>query len=159
MNTTNSYLYKIAAHNFLILACASCLGFGLAGCQPEGSAEKTGKKIDKVVGQVKQKIGDTTEKAGDELTEAKQSAKNKADIAEEYIDDAMITLKVKAALGNDAILKASHIEVVTANGVVTLSGTVDSEPSLGRAMEVAGSQAHVKSVQTQLIVDANAGSK
>jgi len=37
--------------------------------------------------------------------------------------------------------------------VVKLSGKVDSEPSIGRAMEVASSQKHVKSVETDLIVN------
>ncbi|MDD5273469.1 MAG: BON domain-containing protein [Methylovulum sp.] len=158
MNTTNSYPYKIVAHNLLIITCVS-VSIGLVACQQEGPAEKTGKKIDQAVGQAEQEIGRTTEKAGDKIDDAKRSVKNKADIAEEYIDDAMITLKVKAALGNDSILKASHIEVATVNGVVTLSGTVDSEQSLGRAMEIADNQAHVKTVQTKLMVNANPGSK
>jgi len=49
--------------------------------------------------------------------------------------------------------------VTTDKGVVKLSGTVDSEPSIGRAMEVAGSQKNVKSVQTDLTVNASIPSK
>ena len=55
------------------------------------------------------------------------------------------------------MFKASYIEVTTVNGVVTLSGTVDSEQIIGRAMEVANSQKNVKSVQTALIVNVNPG--
>ncbi|MDD1617805.1 MAG: hyperosmotically inducible periplasmic protein, partial [Methylococcaceae bacterium NSP1-2] len=62
------------------------------------------------------------------------------------------TMKVKTAILNDPILNASHIEVTTVNGVVKLSGTVDSEQSIGRAMEVANSQKNVKSVQNALVV-------
>jgi hyperosmotically inducible protein len=40
-----------------------------------------------------------------------------------------------------------------------LSGTVDSEQSIGRAMEVASSQKNLKSVQTELIVNATSPSR
>jgi hyperosmotically inducible protein len=84
---------------------------------------------------------------------------NKAETAGEYIDDSIITTKVKTAILNDPLLNASKIEVTTVNGVVKLSGTVDSEQSIGRAMEVANSQKNVKSVQTDLTVNASAPSK
>jgi hyperosmotically inducible protein len=147
MNTTNNYLYKILAHNFLIITCISA-GLGLAGCQQEGPAEKAGQKIDKAA-----------EKASDKMDSAKQSAKDKAEVAGEYIDDVALTLKVKGALAGDLMLKDSHIEVTTVNGVVTLTGMVDSEQSLGRAMELADAQKHVKSVVTNLVVNATPGSK
>lgn len=139
------------ADNFLIIACLSA-GLGLAGCQQEGSAEKTGQKIDDTVKKVGEYMENTSEKAGDKMDSAKHAAQKKADIAEEYIDDAMITLKVKNALAGDQILGASHIETKTVNGVVTLSGSVDSEQSLGRAMELANGQEHVKSVVTKMLV-------
>lgn len=153
MQTINKFQPKTVADNFLVMASLSAV-FGLAACQQEGPAEKAGQKIDKAVTHAEQKIDRASQTAGDKMDDAKQSVKDKAEIAEEYIDDAMITLKVKAALSNDTILKGSHIDVTTANGVVTLSGTVDSEQSLGRAMEDADSQEHVKSVQSKLAVNA-----
>jgi hyperosmotically inducible protein len=94
------------------------------------------------------------------MDNAKHAAQKKADVAEEYIDDVMITLKVKSALAGDLILRDSHIETATTNGVVILTGTVDSEQSLGRAMELASAQEHVKSVVTRLLVKASTpGSK
>lgn len=158
MNMINDDLYEALAHNFLIIACISA-GLGLVACQQEGPAEKAGQKIDKAVSKVEQKLDQAAEKGSDKMDSAKQSAKDKADIAEEYIDDVMITLKVKSALAGDLILKDSHVEVATVNGVVTLSGTVDSEQSLGRAMELADAQEHVKSVTTQLLVKATPRSK
>jgi len=104
--------------------------------------EKAGKKLDQA-----------TEKAGEKIEGAKESVIDKTQTAGEYIDDSVITMKVKAAILNDPILNASHIEVTTVNGVVKLSGTVDSEQSIGRAMSVASSQKNVKSVQTDLIVN------
>jgi len=108
----------------------------------KGALEKAGKKLDQA-----------TEKAGEKIEGAKESVIDKTQTAGEYIDDSVITMKVKSAILNDPLLNASHIEVTTVNGVVKLSGTVDSEQSIGRAMSVASSQKNVKSVQTDLIVN------
>ena len=110
--------------------------------------EKAGKKLDQA-----------TEKAGEKIEGAKESVIDKTQTTGEYIDDSVITMMVKTAILNDPILNASHIEVTTVNGVVKLSGTVDSEQSIGRAMAVASSQKNVKSVQTDLIVKATSPSK
>ena len=107
--------------------------------------EKAEQKINRQTDQAKQKMGQETEKAKESISES-------AGKAEEYLSDSVITVKVKAIIMGDSILKASHIDVTTVNGVVTLTGTVDSEQSLGRAMELAGSQKNVKSVETKLVV-------
>jgi hyperosmotically inducible periplasmic protein len=114
----------------------------------KGALEQAGKKLDQA-----------TENAEKKIESAKESIINKSETAGEYIDDSVITLKVKAAILNDPMFKGSQsqIAVTTVNGVVKLSGTVDSEPSIGRAVEVAGSQENVKSVQTELIVNATPG--
>ncbi len=148
---TTDAQYKRLVDNFLIIACLSA-GLGLAACQQEGPAEKAGQKIDKAVSKIGDDMNNTAEKAGDKMDSAKHAVQKKADVAEEFIDDAMMTLKVKSALAGDQILSDSHIETKTVNGVVTLSGTVDSEQSLGRAMELANSQAHVKSVISEMQV-------
>ena len=115
----------------------------------KGELEKAGKKLD-----------EATEKAGEKIKEAKESVIDKAETAGEYIDDSIIiTMNVKEAILNDPLLKGSQIEVTTINGVVTLSGTVDSEESIGKAMEVASSQKNVKSVVTDLTVNASSPRK
>ena len=86
------------------------------------------------------------------MEDAKDSVSNSAEQAGDYISDSVITAKVKAVILGDSILRASHIDVTTTNGVVKLSGTVDSEQSLGRAMELAGEQKDVKSVETTVVV-------
>ena len=117
----------------------------------KGELEKARQKIDRAAENAKQAIGQATEKAGKEL----EGGKDEAVINEEYFNESEnITMKVKEAILNDPMLKASQIEVAVVNGVVKLSGTVDSEQSIGRAMEVASSQKNVKSVQTDLIVNA-----
>lgn len=158
MKTTNEYKLNIPADSVLVMICLSAI-LGLAGCQQEGTAEKVGQKIDKATENAEKKIEQVTEKAGKEIEGAKKSVIDQSETAGEYIDDSVITLKVKAAILNDSLLKASQIEVNTVNGVVKLSGTVDSEQSLSRAMEVVNSQKHVKSVQTDLIVNTDIRSK
>jgi hyperosmotically inducible protein len=51
--------------------------------------------------------------------------------------DMGITTKVKAKFAADDVVKASQIEVATRNGVVTLTGNVDSEEAKNRALELA----------------------
>ena len=68
----------------------------------------------------------------------------------EYIDDAAITAKVKAAFVDRPTLKATDIEVDTFKGVVHLSGVVASQASIDEAIEVARRVAGVRSVKSDL---------
>ena len=70
----------------------------------------------------------------------------------EYIDDSVITTKVKAAIFNEPSLKVFQINVETFKGEVQLSGFVDSAQNVRRAGEVARSVRGVKSVKNDLIV-------
>jgi osmotically-inducible protein OsmY len=70
----------------------------------------------------------------------------------EYVDDSVITTKVKAAIFNDPSLKVFQINVETFKGEVQLSGSVDSAQSVKKAGEVARSVGGVKSVKNNLIV-------
>jgi len=51
--------------------------------------------------------------------------------------DMGITSTVKAKLVADEIVKAAQIDVTTSNGVVTLTGNVDSDVAKSRALELA----------------------
>lgn len=153
MKTTNEYKQKILANRVLVITCLSAV-LGLAGCQEEGTAEKTGKEIDRAAEKTEQKIEQVTEKAEKKIEGVKESVTEKVETAEEYVDDSVITTKVKAAILNDSMLKSSNIEVTTVNGVVKLSGTVSSEDSVDRAINAADSQIGVKSVETaELVVE------
>jgi len=70
----------------------------------------------------------------------------------EYVDDSVITTKVKAAIFNEPSLKVFQINVETFKGEVQLSGSVDSAQIVNRAGEVARSVGGVKSVKNNLIV-------
>jgi hyperosmotically inducible periplasmic protein len=68
----------------------------------------------------------------------------------EYVDDATVTTKVKAALVADATTKARHIEVETFRGVVQLSGFVESDAERSAAVADAKKVDGVKSVRDNL---------
>ena len=55
----------------------------------------------------------------------------------EYVDDTVITGKVKAAIFNEPTLKSAEINVETFKGVVQLSGFVSSAANESRAVQVA----------------------
>jgi osmotically-inducible protein OsmY len=64
----------------------------------------------------------------------------------EYVDDSVITTKVKTAIFNEPSLKVSEINVETFKGVVQLSGFVSAKANQARAVEVARGVGGVKSV-------------
>ena len=70
----------------------------------------------------------------------------------EYVDDSVITTKVKALLAKDDFLKSFQISVETYRGVVQLSGFVNSQQTVNKAGEIARSVQGVKSVKNDLIV-------
>jgi osmotically-inducible protein OsmY len=73
----------------------------------------------------------------------------------EYIDDSVITTKVKAAVLNEPTLKSSEINVETFKGVVQLSGFVNSEADIAKAAEVARAVKGVTSVKNDMRLKAN----
>lgn len=70
----------------------------------------------------------------------------------EYVDSAVITTKVKAAIFNEPSLKSLEIKVDTFKGVVQLSGFVNSQADINKAVEVARSVNGVVSVKNDMRV-------
>jgi osmotically-inducible protein OsmY len=68
----------------------------------------------------------------------------------EYVDDSVITAKVKAAIFSDSTLKVNEINVETFKGVVQLSGFVRSQADIDKAVQVARGVAGVKSVKNDM---------
>jgi hyperosmotically inducible protein len=64
--------------------------------------------------------------------------------------DAGITTKVKSKLAADDVVKAHQIDVTTQEGVVTLTGNVDSEDAKQRAIQLARETEGVKDVHDQI---------
>jgi len=70
----------------------------------------------------------------------------------EYIDDSVITTKVKTLLAADDFLKSFQISVETYKGSVQLSGFVASQKAADKAEEIARGVKGVESVKNDLIV-------
>jgi len=70
----------------------------------------------------------------------------------QYVDDSVITGSIKTQLAGDNFLKSFQIGVKTYQGVVQLSGFVDSPAAATKAGEIAAGTKGVKSIQNDLIV-------
>ena len=70
----------------------------------------------------------------------------------EYVDDTVITTKVKSQLAADDFLKSFQINVDTHEGIVQLSGFVDSQEAVNKAVSIARGVQGVTSVKNDLVV-------
>ena len=137
-----------ALANLKLVGISMLLVAGLTACNKPGPAETAGKKIDQTADDAGKKIGEVTDKAT--LQMAEQS--HKAGVA---IDDAEITTKVKAAIFAEPGLKTLQISVNTVKGVVTLSGSVDTQQNSNSAKALAGAVAGVTDVENKLALKPN----
>ncbi|MFO7666386.1 MAG: BON domain-containing protein [Desulfobacterales bacterium] len=70
----------------------------------------------------------------------------------EFVDDSVITTKVKSLLAADDFLKSFQISVETYQGTVQLSGFVNSQNAVNKAAEIVWSVKGVKALKNSLIV-------
>ena len=70
----------------------------------------------------------------------------------EYIDDAVITSKVKAAFAADPTVKATEVKVDTFKGTVQLSGFVESRESAQKAVQLAREVKGVREVRNNTVL-------
>jgi hyperosmotically inducible periplasmic protein len=70
----------------------------------------------------------------------------------EYVDDAALTAKVKAAFVRDPVVKAMDVKVDTFKGVVQLSGFVDTPDQKNRAEQIARGTPGVQSVKNNISI-------
>ncbi len=134
-----------ASEYFKCIGISLLLVVGLAACDQPGPAETAGKKLDQTANDAVKKIGEAADKVGEKMGE--QSAK--AGVA---IDDAEITTKVKAAILAEHGLRTLQISVDTVKGVVTLTGSVESQASSDMAKALAGAVSGVGRVDNRLVV-------
>lgn len=131
--------------NVKLAAITLAIAGGLSACDQPGPAEKAGKQMDQVANEAGKKIGETVEKVDKSLSA--QGSKTA-----QAIDDAEVTTRVKAAIFAESGLKSLKIDVDTVQGVVTLSGSVDSQASSDKAKMLASGVKGVKEVVNQLVV-------
>jgi hyperosmotically inducible protein len=70
----------------------------------------------------------------------------------EYLDDSAITAKVKAKLLGDPIISGFAISVETFRGRVILSGFVNSQAQIDRAVALSREVPGVREVQSALVI-------
>ena len=70
----------------------------------------------------------------------------------EYVDDTVITSKVKSAFAADPDVKAYQIQVETYKGIVQLSGFVDTRDMVDKAVALARKVNGVTNVKNDIIV-------
>lgn len=87
-----------------------------------------------------------------ETAAAPAASVNKKESAGEYVDDAVITSKIKAAILKDSTLKSAEINVETYKGIVQLSGFLKSRADINQAVRLAKKVKGVKSVKNDMIV-------
>ncbi|RYY04702.1 MAG: BON domain-containing protein [Gammaproteobacteria bacterium] len=78
------------------------------------------------------------------------SSEPKKESAGEYLDDSVITTRVKAAILKEDSLKVSEINVETYKGIVQLSGFVSSRDDERTAVKLAKNVKGVKSVKDDI---------
>ena len=72
--------------------------------------------------------------------------------AEQALDEAALTAKIKSKMALDDTVKALSIDVDTKGTVVTLSGSVHSEAERAKAVQLARETAGVTAVNDRLVV-------
>ena len=75
-----------------------------------------------------------------------------SDSTGQYVDDTVITTKIKSALLGDDAVKSFDVSVETVKGVVQLSGFVNTSAQKSAAGKDASAVQGVKSVKNNLIV-------
>ncbi len=114
--------------------------FVLAGCQSQETAETPTQRAERAA-----------ESSSQQTESAAEAVTDQIERAGDFMDDAAITARIKAEILRDPLLNVLDIEVTTTNGVVKLSGTVDSQQSIDRAIATARSFEQVKSVDNALV--------
>ena len=86
------------------------------------------------------------------LTAVGCASTSKSEGTGEYVDDVMITSKVKAAILGESSLKSAESNVETFKGVVQLSGFVSSQAAANKAVELTRAVKGVSSVKNDMRV-------
>ena len=116
--------------------CAKCHKSGVAGAKADAKAQTQ------------------TTGANETVKEKSTASMSKQESPGEYVDDAIITAKVKAAVLQEPSLKSAEINVETFKGRVQLAGFVGSRADINKAVEITKAVQGVKSVKNDMILKA-----
>lgn len=132
-------------NSFKAIFASMMIVSGLAACDKPMTAESAGKKIDQATESVSTSVSNTADKADQAITK-------QGKVAGQAMDDTEITALVKTAFINEPGLKSMKITVDTTKGVVTLSGSVDSQAKKQKAEKLADQVNGVNSVSNKLTI-------
>jgi hyperosmotically inducible periplasmic protein len=123
---------------------------GLAACDGSkpGPVETAGRNVDQAARTAGNAVGDAAEKTGQAISDA-------ADKTGQALGDAAITSKIKGAILAESGLQSLQIHVATTSGVVTLSGSVNSQENSDKAASIAAAVDGVNDVENRLMVIPN----
>lgn len=120
------------------------LVFGLTACEQDGPAEKAGAEIDQAA-----------ERLDERADDARDSLEGRFERAGDFLGEASITGQIKAQIMLDSSIEVSQLNIDTTNGVVKLSGTVDSQQSIDRIQAIVTGIDGVISVENNLAIRAD----
>lgn len=120
------------------LITVGAFALALVACDPKPSPDQEDKRSG---AQVEQKSGTV----GDGID-------NNAGKVGQRVDDLALNIKVEDALKENAKLKSLEVKVYSTGGVVTLSGTSDTEENIKLATQIVMNVNGVRSVQNKLVV-------
>ncbi|MDD4963520.1 MAG: BON domain-containing protein [Gallionella sp.] len=135
----------ITLAKFKLIGMSLLIVGGLTACDKPGPAETAGKKLDQTVNKAGDKIADTADKVGEKVDQQT----NKVEVS---LNDAEITTKIKAAIFAELGLSTLQISVDTLKGVVTLSGSVDTQRNSDRAKALSAAVLGVQEVKNLLVL-------
>jgi len=135
-----------------LMAAAAVSVLGLAACKQPNTAENAGRKVDQAVSKLETRMDQAGRKLETKMDQVAQGAREKSAAASQAMDDAGITAAVKAGILAEPGLRVLHIDVDTARGVVTLTGSADSPQNVEKATQVASAVQGVKSVDNRVAV-------
>lgn len=134
-------MFRFLFRLIILLVVAGAIGAYMLGWRPGGRTAATAERqIDKIDSAKVKEVG----------AELGAKASEAASAAQTAIADGSITAKIKAKLALDDTVKARDIHVSYANGVVTLTGTVETAAERKRAVDLARETSGVRSVADKL---------
>jgi hyperosmotically inducible periplasmic protein len=131
----------------LIIVIIVLVGVGgfLLGWWGAGRATLPNRNVVGTTGVDTQRAREVGAQVGEKTAEVANQAKT-------ALDDGALTAKIKSKMALDDTVKALDINVDTANGIVTLSGTVRSEAERQRALRLAKETNGVREVVDRLVI-------
>lgn len=136
---------------YTTLVAVLSTGF-LMACS-DSSHQTAGQQLDKSVASAQQKGEELKTDMKQGASDLKDQASAMASDAKQTMGDAAITAEVNASIAKDAALSVMKIDVDTAEGKVTLTGTAPDAAARTHATELAQAVEGVKTVDNQLVVN------